>query len=108
MPSTWRSLYQTICDRKLDNAEGSYTCYLFNKGKDKILKKVGEESTEVIIASKNGDNHETVLEICDLMYHLTVLMVNDGIGIDDVLTELHRRSHKIGNYKGTHHSDHES
>ena len=106
MASTWRTLYQTIVDRQLEHAEGSYTCYLFERGKDKILKKLGEETSEVIIASKNAENSETVQEICDLMYHLTVLMVNDGIPIDDVLSELRRRSRKIGNYKGTHQSDH--
>ena len=106
--STWRTLYQTIVDRQLEYSEDSYTCYLFNKGKDKILKKCGEECSEVIIASKNGDNKETVMEICDLIYHLTVLMVNDGIQMDDVMNELRRRSKKIGNYKGTKQSDHET
>ena len=72
-------LYQTVEQRKAEEQEGSYTCYLFEKGLDKILKKCGEECSEVIIAAKNGDNQETVLEISDLLYHLTVLMVNEGI-----------------------------
>lgn len=63
------ALYQTIIDRREQPKEGSYTCYLFEKGLDKILKKVGEECSETIIAAKNGDNHETVLEISDLLYH---------------------------------------
>ena len=79
--------------------EGSYTCYLFEKGLDKILKKVGEECSETIIAAKNGDNHETVLEISDLLYHLMVMMVNEGIPLSDVLAELDRRSEKTGNLK---------
>ena len=67
---TLKELYETILDRKSNKQEGSYTCYLFDKGLDKILKKVGEECSETIIAAKNGDNSETVLEISDLIYHL--------------------------------------
>ncbi|HIS79076.1 MAG TPA: phosphoribosyl-ATP diphosphatase, partial [Candidatus Caccousia stercoris] len=78
---------------------------LFEKGTDKILKKCGEECSEVIIAAKNGDDHETVLEISDLLYHLMVLMVNEGILLDDVEQELEKRSEKTGNLKQFHQVD---
>ncbi len=100
------SLYETIVDRKENKQEGSYTCYLFEKGLDKILKKVGEECTETVIAAKNGDNHETVLEISDLIYHLFVMMVNQGISVDEVMEELSKRSQKTGNLKQFHTVDH--
>lgn len=99
------ALYQTIIDRREQPKEGSYTCYLFEKGLDKILKKVGEECSETIIAAKNGDNHETVLEISDLLYHLMAMMVNEGIPLSDVLAELDRRSEKTGNLKTFHQVD---
>ena len=95
-------LYETILDRKENKQEGSYTCYLFDKGLDKILKKVGEECTETVIAAKNGDNAETVLEISDLIYHLFVMMVNQGITVDEVMNELSKRSMKTGNLKQFH------
>lgn len=98
-------LYQTILDRKENHQEGSYTCYLFEKGLDKILKKIGEECSETIIAAKNGDNNETVLEISDLIYHLFVMMVEEGISVDDVMNELAKRSHKTGNLKQFHQVD---
>ena len=82
--------------------EGSYTCYLFEKGLDKILKKVGEECSETIIAAKNGDNKETVLEISDLIYHLFVMMAQQGITVDEVMDELAKRSQKTGNLKQFH------
>ena len=100
-----QELYQTVESRRQEKAEGSYTCYLFEKGLDKILKKCGEECSEVIIAAKNGDNHETVLEISDLLYHLMVLMVNEGISLDDVEQELEKRSEKTGNLKQFHQVD---
>lgn len=100
-----QELYDTVVDRKEHPAEGSYTCYLFEKGTDKILKKVGEECSETIIAAKNGDNKETVLEISDLLYHLTVLMVDQGIKVDEVLAELGKRSGKTGNLKTFHQVD---
>ncbi|MCD7728929.1 MAG: bifunctional phosphoribosyl-AMP cyclohydrolase/phosphoribosyl-ATP diphosphatase HisIE [Clostridia bacterium] len=84
-------LYGLLEGRKEEKKEGSYTSYLFEKGKDKILKKVGEECTEVIIAAKGGDKKETVFEIADLAYHLMVLMVNDGITLKDVKDELASR-----------------
>ena len=98
-------LYQTVEQRKAEEQEGSYTCYLFEKGLDKILKKCGEECSEVIIAAKNGDNQATVLEISDLLYHLTVLMVNEGISLADVEAELEKRSKKTGNLKQFHQVD---
>ncbi len=99
MANPLESLYQVILGRKAQKQEGSYTCYLFEKGLDKILKKVGEESAETIIAAKNGDNHETVMEISDLLYHLLVMMAEQNIPLDDVLGELEKRSEKIGNLK---------
>lgn len=94
-----RSLYAVVQGRKAEPQEGSYTCYLFDKGLDKILKKVGEECTETIIAAKNDVPPDTVGEISDLIYHLTVMMVEKGIPLEDVLAELDRRSRKIGNLK---------
>ena len=92
------SLYETAKQRKAESQEGSYTCYLFEAGLDKILKKVGEECTEVIIAGKADDKKETIYEIADLLYHLLVLMVEMGISIDDILSELASRhviDHKV-------------
>lgn len=98
-------LYDTAVERKENPIEGSYTCYLFEKGIDKILKKCGEECSEVIIAAKNGDNSETVLEISDLLYHLTVLMVESGIKPEEVYSELEKRAQKTGNLKQFHSVD---
>lgn len=84
-------LYELIKGRKTDKIEGSYTTYLFEKGIDKILKKVGEESTEVIIAGKGGSKEETVYEISDLAYHVMVLMVEMGISTKDIIDELSKR-----------------
>lgn len=100
-----RNDYQTILDRKEAKHENSYTCYLFEKGIDKILKKVGEESTEMVIAAKNGVKEETVGEICDLIYHTLVMMVNEGISPDDIDAELARRAAKAGNLKEFHQVD---
>lgn len=85
-------LYSLLVGRKTDMPEGSYTTYLFKKGIDKILKKVGEESTEVIIAGKAADKAETVYEIADLCYHIMVLMVEMGISLNDVRRELASRN----------------
>ena len=82
---------QLIAGRKTDKKEGSYTTYLFEKGIDKILKKVGEECTEVIIAGKGNDKKETVYEIADLCYHVMVLMIEMGISLEDIHTELASR-----------------
>jgi len=92
------ALYNVIAGRKINPKEGSYTTYLFNKGIDKILKKVGEECTEVIIAGKAADKEETIFEIADLTYHLMVLMVEAGITLDDVIAQLASRhviDHKV-------------
>lgn len=99
-----KSLYKMLEGRKAEMPEGSYTTYLFEKGMDKILKKIGEESTEVIIAAKAGDKEETVYEIADLMYHVMVLMVEMGISVDDVMGELESRhiiDHKVKQEKMT-------
>jgi len=85
------SLYELIQDRKTDGKEGSYTTYLFEKGMDKILKKVGEECTEVIIAAKGGDKAETIYEVSDLLYHVMVMMAELGISNEDILKELSSR-----------------
>lgn len=85
------SLMELIKGRKTDKIEGSYTTYLFEKGIDKILKKVGEESTEVIIAGKANDKKETVYEIADLCYHVMVLMIEMGISLEDIRAELASR-----------------
>ncbi len=103
-----QTLYDVVADRKINPSENSYTCYLFSKGLDKILKKVGEESAETIIAAKNGVQEDTVGEISDLLYHLTVLMVEQNIPLSAVMDELERRGQKIGNLKVFHQSDHES
>lgn len=91
-------LMELIKGRKTEKKEGSYTTYLFEKGLDKILKKVGEESTEVIVAAKNSDKKETVYEISDLTYHVMVLMIEMGISLEDIWTELASRhviDHKV-------------
>ena len=97
-------LYGLLKDRKQRLPEGSYTTYLFQKGLDKILKKIGEESAEVIIAGKDKDKKETVYEIADLAYHVMVLMVEMGISVEDVMTELASRhviDHKVKQEKMT-------
>ena len=99
-----RDLYALLEGRKRDKPEGSYTTYLFEKGLDKILKKVGEESTEVIIAAKAEDRRETVYELADLLYHAMVLMVQMGIPLEEVRQELagrHVIDHKVKQEKMT-------
>ena len=101
---TYAGLMELIRGRKTEKKEGSYTTYLFEKGLDKILKKVGEESTEVIIAAKDQDRKETVYEIADLAYHVMVLMVEAGISLEDIRDELARRhviDHKVKQEKMT-------
>lgn len=95
---SYEGLYRLIAGRKTVPQEGSYTTYLFEKGLDKILKKVGEECTEVIIGGCKGDKAETVYEIADLTYHVMVLMVQLGISVEDVTAELEKRhvvDHKV-------------
>ncbi len=84
-------VYEVISERLEHPKDGAYTSYLFEKGIDKILKKVGEESAEVIIAAKNHAKDEMVYELADLHYHLMVLMVNEGISFEDLYTELQKR-----------------
>lgn len=113
-----KELYKVVKDRRSTFAENSYTCYLFKQGLDKILKKCGEECSEVIIAAKNAAaaeadmreaaQLETKNEICDLLYHLTVLMVNEGIELNEINEILKQRSQKIGNLKMFHETDHNS
>ncbi len=88
---SWEGLYRLIEGRKSQPKEGSYTTYLFEKGKDKILKKVGEECTEVLIGAAKNDKEETVYEIADLAYHLMVLMVEMGISLEDIIAEESKR-----------------
>lgn len=95
---TYQGLYDLLLGRKNQPQEGSYTSYLFDKGLDKILKKVGEEATEVIIAAKAEDKSETIYEVADLCYHVMVLLVHYGITLDEVTAELSRRhiiDHKV-------------
>ena len=108
MNDTLQSLYQVVLARKENPQEGSYTYYLFDQGIDKICKKVGEESAETIIAAKNGIPEDTVGEICDVIYHLMVLMAHQNIPLDAVLDELDRRSQKIGNLKQMKNTDRET
>ncbi|MBQ7907165.1 MAG: bifunctional phosphoribosyl-AMP cyclohydrolase/phosphoribosyl-ATP diphosphatase HisIE [Clostridia bacterium] len=101
---TLQGLYDLLVGRKIDKPEGSYTTYLFEKGTDKILKKVGEECTEVIIAGKADDKKETIYEIADLAYHVMVLMVQMGISVEDIHKELASRhiiDHKVKQEKMT-------
>ncbi|MBO5556673.1 MAG: bifunctional phosphoribosyl-AMP cyclohydrolase/phosphoribosyl-ATP diphosphatase HisIE [Oscillospiraceae bacterium] len=99
-----QGLYDLLVERKIQRPEGSYTSYLFDKGIDKILKKVGEECTEVIIASKADDKKETIYEVADLAYHVMVMMVQMGITVEDVQKELASRhviDHKVKQEKMT-------
>lgn len=105
MNDVLKSLYDTVVDRKENPAEGSYTCYLFEKGLDKILKKCGEECSEVIIAAKNGEKNEVIYEVSDLLYHLMVMLVNEGITVEEITAELYKRSGKTGNLKTFHQVD---
>jgi phosphoribosyl-ATP pyrophosphohydrolase/phosphoribosyl-AMP cyclohydrolase len=86
-----KEVYDVVVDRKANPKEGSYTNYLFDKGIDKICKKVGEEAAEVIIAAKNNSKDEIRYEVADLLYHLTVLMVNQGLTWDELCEELSKR-----------------
>lgn len=96
--NSFEQMEAVIAQRRAEPQEGSYTCYLFEKGIDKILKKVGEESTEVIIAAAKNDRAETIFEIADVCYHILVLMVQMGISVKDVTAELEKRhvvDHKV-------------
>ena len=101
---SYQGLMNLIRGRKEEQKEGSYTTYLFQKGLDKILKKVGEECTEVIIAAKDHDRPETIYEIADLAYHVMVLMIQEGISLEDIHKELASRhviDHKVKQEKMT-------
>jgi phosphoribosyl-ATP pyrophosphohydrolase/phosphoribosyl-AMP cyclohydrolase len=101
---SYQGLMDLIEGRKLDKKEGSYTTYLFEKGLDKILKKVGEECTEVIIAAKDDDRKETIYEVADLAYHVMVMMIQMGISLEDIHKELASRhviDHKVKQEKMT-------
>lgn len=99
MEQIFYDLYNTILNKKLEGDDKSYTKYLLTKGTNKILKKVGEECTEVIIASKEESKEEQISELCDLLYHLLVLMVDKSISMVDIEQELLRRSKRINNLK---------
>ncbi|NLT48075.1 MAG: phosphoribosyl-ATP diphosphatase [Clostridiales bacterium] len=105
MNQALNNLYNVIVNRKLEPSENSYTCYLFQQGLNKILKKCGEECSEVIIATKDGDRDGIKEEICDLLFHLTVLLVNQGITLSEIEEILTERSYKIGNLKTPYCSD---
>ena len=101
---SYESLMEMLIGRKVEKKEGSYTTYLFEKGLDKILKKVGEECTEVIIAAKDDDKAETIYEVADLAYHVMVMMIEMGISLEDIHKELASRhviDHKIKQEKMT-------
>jgi phosphoribosyl-ATP pyrophosphohydrolase len=89
-----RELYEVIRDRRKNPVEGSYTCKLFTEGLDKILKKVGEEAVELVIAGKSRDRGQVIYEAADLLYHVMVLLVYEGIELEEVLEELERRRGK--------------
>lgn len=93
------TLYDTITKRRENPAEGSYTAYLFREGTDKILKKCGEETAELIVAAKNGEPGQIVGEASDLLYHLLVLLNQQNVPLSDVYAELQRRHQKQGNLK---------
>lgn len=100
-----QELYEVVLSRKENFQEGSYTCYLFSKGQDKILKKCGEECSETIIAAKNNDNNELANEISDLLYHILVLCAEKGLEWSEVEQVLEERRQKIGNLKTFHQTD---
>ena len=113
MKDTFSELYEVVMSRKNEAQEGSYTCYLFEKGLDKILKKVGEECSETIIAAKNTElfkddpekKSELIGEISDLYYHIAGMMAQVGVTPEDVNAELEKRSLKTGNLKKFHTTD---
>jgi phosphoribosyl-ATP pyrophosphohydrolase len=106
MMDAFKDMYDVVVDRRANPQEGSYTCYLFDKGIDKILKKCGEECTEMVIAAKNNDKDELANEINDLLYHMIVMMVDRGVTVEDIESIMVERSKKIGNLKQFHVSNH--
>ena len=99
MNDVLKALNEVILKRKREPLEGSYTCYLFEKGLDKILKKCGEECTETVVAAKNGNREEIVNETCDLIYHLLVLLAECEVPLEAVMEELAKREQKQRNLK---------
>jgi len=93
-----KELYEVVSDRRRNPVEGSYTCRLFEEGLDGILKKVGEEAVELILAGKSGDKEEVVYEAADLIYHVIVLLVYGNVGLEEVMKELERRRGKRGDH----------
>jgi len=104
--NAFEQMETVIAQRRAEPQEKSYTCYLFEQGLDKILKKVGEECAETIIAAKNGDKMEVINEINDVFYHIMVMMNVCGVSLEDICAEMERRAEKIGNLKQFHVSDH--
>ncbi|MDR0468830.1 MAG: phosphoribosyl-ATP diphosphatase [Peptococcaceae bacterium] len=98
-------LYDVVLERKANPPGGSYTAYLFEQGLDKILKKCGEESAEMLIAAKNGNREELANEISDLLYHILVLMCETGLALDEVYAILEERRQKTGNLKAMRQTD---
>lgn len=99
MDNVLEELYKVVLGRKENFEEGSYTCYLFSQGQDKILKKCGEECTEMVVAAKNNDNNELKNEISDLLYHILVLCAEKNLAFSEVEEVLEERRKKIGNLK---------
>ncbi|MEG1427718.1 MAG: phosphoribosyl-ATP diphosphatase [Oscillospiraceae bacterium] len=97
-----REEYNSVLIRQKERVAGSYTCYLLEQGTDKILKKCGEECSEVIIAAKNGKKEELIPELSDLLYHLAVLMVNEEVSLENLEAEFEKRHAKEGNLKNFH------
>ena len=106
--NSFEQMEAVIAQRRAEPMEGSYTCYLFEKGLAKMLKKVGEECAETIIAAKNGDRAELVGEINDVFYHMMVMMNECGVTMEEVCAEMDARAAKIGNLKQFHVSNHNS
>ena len=106
--NSFEQMEAVIAQRRAEPMEGSYTCYLFEKGLDKILKKVGEECAETIIAAKSGDKAELIGEINDVFYHMMVMMNECGVTMNEICAEMDARAAKIGNLKQFHVSDHNS
>ena len=106
MMDAFKDMYDVVVDRRANPQEGSYTCYLFDKGIDKILKKCGEECTEMVIAAKNNDKDELANEINDLLYHMIVMMVDRGVTVKDIEKIMVDRSKKNGHRKQFHVIDH--
>ena len=102
MMDAFKDMYDVVVDRRANPQEGSYTCYLFDKGIDKILKKCGEECTEMVIAAKNSDKDELANEINDLLYHMIVMMVDRGVTVEDIEKIMVERSKKLGTLKQFH------